>query len=200
MGGMITPISETLDPREFDRVLHTAGDRPNTDTLPPLIDPTADHADSKLSRRREDIEEKHKRVCAFLDATGHDAMVLGRGDSVAWFTSGGDLSQNLGSEVGTVLLYLNRGSRAVITDNVQSARVFEEELAGLGFQLKERPWFEDPSRVIDELGHNKRIACDLGQPGSPWPRDNNPFHALRRPLTILERQRIRELGRRKGNK
>jgi len=195
MGGMITPISETLDLREFDRVLHTAGDRPNTDTLPPLIDPTADHADSNLSRRREDIEEKHKRVCAFLDATGHDAMVLGRGDSVAWFTSGGDLSQNLGSEVSTVLLYLNRGSRAVITDNVQSARVFEEELAGLGFQLKERPWFEDPSRVIDELGHNKRIACDLGQPGSPWPRDSNPFHALRRPLTTLERQRIRELGR-----
>src|SRR5215208_8448460 len=175
MGGMITPISETLDLTEgFDRVLQTASDRPNTDTLPALIDPAADHADGKLARRRIDIEEKHRRVCSFLDATGHDALVLGRGDSVAWFTSGGDLGQDLGSEVSTVLLYINRGSRAVITDNVQSARVFEEELAGLGFQLKERPWFEEPSRVIDELGHNKRIVCDLGQPACPWPRDGDP--------------------------
>ena len=72
-------------------------------------------------------------------------------DSVAWFTAGGDLGQSLGSEASTVLLFVNRTNRAVITDNVQSARVFEEELAGLGFQLKERPWYGDPSRVIAEL-------------------------------------------------
>lgn len=196
LGGMNAPISESLDLNDnFDRVLHTAGDRPSTDTLPALIDPALDFADRNLKRRREDIEEKHRRIAAFLDATEQDAVVLGRGDSVAWFTSGGDLGHDLSSEASTVLLYINRGSRAVVTDNVQSARVFEEELAGLGFQLKERPWFEDPSRVIDELGHNKRLACDLAHPLRPWPREGDPFRALRRPLTSLERQRLRELGR-----
>lgn len=196
MGGMVTPISDPSEMAEgFDRVLHTAGDRPNTDTLPALLDPAADHGDTKRTRQREDIDEKHKRVCDYLEASGHDALVLGRGDSVTWFTSGGDLSQDLGAETSSVLLYINRGSRAVITDNVQSARVFEEELAGLGFQLKERPWFEDPGRVIAELGHNKRIATDMGQSACLWPRTQDPIRALRTPLTILERQRLRELGR-----
>ncbi|MHC5544655.1 M24 family metallopeptidase, partial [Singulisphaera rosea] len=161
--GMSPPLSGAPDLSDgFDRVLHTAGDRPNTDTLPALSDPTVDHADDDLAERREDIDEKHRRIAAYLDATGQDAVVLGRADSIAWFTSGGDLGQDLGSEVSTALLYVNRGSRAVVTDNVQSARIFEEELAGLGFQLKERPWYEEPERVISELGHNKRLACDLG--------------------------------------
>ena len=50
----------------------------------------------------------------------------------------------------------------MIADNVQSSRVFEEELAGLGFQLKERPWYDDPFQVVAELCHNKRVATDLG--------------------------------------
>ncbi len=195
-GGMASLYDEAFNASQtFDRVIHTAGDRPNTDTLPILADPTADHAEGELSRRREDIEEKHRRICRFLDTTGHDAVVLGRADSIAWFTSGGDLGQDLGSEVGSVLLYVNRGSRAVITDNVQSARVFEEELAGLGFQLKERCWFDEPERIIQELGHNKRIATDMGGSNFPWTRPGDMLRALRIPLTPLERQRYRELGR-----
>jgi Xaa-Pro dipeptidase len=180
---------------DFDRVLHTAGDRPVEDSLPTPADPTADHRDQAVTRRREDVEEKHRRAIAFLDATGHDALVLGRADSVSWFTSGGDLGIDLASELSSVLLYINRTSRAVITDNVQSARVFEEELAGLGFALKERPWFEEPSRVVAELGHNRRVACDLGPPCSPWAGEADAIRALRRRLTPLERQRLRELGR-----
>jgi Xaa-Pro aminopeptidase len=179
----------------FDRILHTAGDRPSTDTLPPLVDPTADHTDSALSERRQDVEEKHRRIAALLDLTDHDAVVLGRADSIAWFTSGGDLGSDLGGEMSPVLLYVNRGCRCVVTDNVQSARVFEEELAGLGFQLKERSWYDDPARVVDELGHNRRLLSDLGPRPSPWARDTDPLRFLRRTLTPLERQRLRELGR-----
>src|SRR5437667_1699811 len=82
---------------EFDRVLHTAADRPHTDTLPALADPAADHGDADLIRRRDDVEEKHQRIRGFLDASGHDAVVLGMADSVSWFTSGGDLGQDLTS-------------------------------------------------------------------------------------------------------
>lgn len=193
---LIVPFDEAADLSDgFDRVLHTASDRPNTDSLPPLPDPTADFQDRALSRRRDDVEEKHRRVCDFLDATGHDAVVLGRADSIAWFTSGGDLGQDLGSELGCVLLYINRSCRAVVTDNVQSARVFEEELAGLGFQLKERAWFDDPRRMIAELGHNKRVATDMCLESSPWTRRLDCLRGIRQPLTTLERQRLRELGR-----
>lgn len=179
----------------FDRILHTAGDRPNTDTLPALADPTVDHDDEPLAQRRADVEEKHRRIAALLESTGHDAVVLGRADSIAWFTSGGDLGLDLGSEMSPVVLYVNRGCRCVVTDNVQSARAFEEELAGLGFQLKERAWYDDPARVIDELGHNKRVLTDTGPRVSPWAREADPIRALRLSLTTLERQRLRELGR-----
>ncbi len=181
---------------EWDRVLVTAADRPDTDTLPPLLDPTADHGDEDLVRRRADVEEKHQRIREFLDATGHDAVVLGLADSVAWFTSGGDLSQMLGSDQSAILLYINRTARAVVTDNVQSSRVFEEELPGLGFQLKERPWHDDAHQVIAELCHNKRVATDLGQTGySHSRREGDALFNLRRRLTQLERQRLRQLGR-----
>jgi Xaa-Pro aminopeptidase len=195
LGEMVSPYSETLDSVEFDRVLHTASDRPNTDTLPVLADPAADHEDVELTRRRTDVEEKHNRIRAYLDATGYDAVVLSRADSIAWFTSGGDLGQDLGSTASAVLIYVNRCSRAVIADNVHSARVFEEELAGLGFQLKERPWFEEPERVIAELGHNKRVISDAGTAANPWPREVDSLRALRQTLSELERQRLRELGR-----
>jgi Xaa-Pro aminopeptidase len=176
-----------------DPVLETAGDRPNTATLPALADPVVDQTDRELAARRDDVEEKHQRIVRFLYERGHDAVVLGRADSVAWFTSGGELGQGMVSEPSSVLLYVNRGSRAIITDNVQSARVFEEEVAGLGFQLKERPWYDDPGRTIAELGHNKRIACDGRFPA--WPDERESLQALRWPLSKIERQRLRLLGR-----
>jgi Xaa-Pro aminopeptidase len=181
---------------DFDPVKVTAADRPHTDTLPVLGDPAADHECEEIRQRREDIELKHGRIRAYLDATEQDAVVLGRADSVAWFTSGGDLGEDLTSKYSSVLLFVNRTSRAVISDNVQSSRVFEEELAGLGFLLKERPWFNDPYRTIAEICHNKKVASDLSLTGSMnWKRDADALRCLRQPLTVLERQRLRELGR-----
>ena len=179
VGGLSSSIPGAIElTGEFDRVLHTAADRPHTDTLPALRDPAADHGDEDLKRRRDDVEEKHERIRQFLDASGHDAVVLGLADSVAWFTSGGDLGQCLGSEQSSILLFINRTSRAVIADNVQSCRVFEEELAGLGFQLKERPWYDDPYQVVAELCHNKRVATDLGGNGcSPVRRESDALCA-----------------------
>ncbi|MFO0888976.1 MAG: M24 family metallopeptidase [Isosphaeraceae bacterium] len=194
---VITVIPGDVDlPGDFDRVLATAADRPEVDTLPVTADPAADHGDSTVTRRREDIELKHERIREYLARSGQDAVVLGRADSVAWFTSGGDLAHGLMSEESSVLLFINGTSRAVVSDNVHSSRVFEEELAGLGFQLKERPWFDDPFRTVAELCHNRRVATDMGTTcGSPWRREVDPLRRLRQRLTGLERQRLRELGR-----
>lgn len=195
--GVSASVPGALDlTMEFDRVLHTAADRPDNDTLPAPADPAADHGEAEVKARRDDVEVKHQRIRDFLDATGHDAVVLGMADSVSWFTSGGDLGQDLGCGPASIILYINRTSRAVITDNVQSVRAFEEELAGLGFQLKERPWFDEPFQVVAELCHNKRVATDMGGHGcSQLRRDADALRALRRRLTPLERQRLRELGR-----
>jgi len=90
----------------FDRVLHTAGDRPNTDKPPALslldVRPIMGR---QLREVREDIEEKHKRV----------GLTSTRRLTYAWSwveatrspgspTSGGDLGHDLGSESSLGLL------------------------------------------------------------------------------------------------
>lgn len=180
-------MDEDSTPSRRDSARATTGARPSA---------SRDEVDDVEDLRRADVEIKHQRIREFLDRTGQDAVVLGRAESIAWFTSGGDLRLDLGSEAGSILLYINRKCRAVIADNVQAPRVFDEELAGLGFQLKERSWFDDPGRLVAELGHNKRVATDLTSNGCPqWRRDLDPLRELRRRLTTLERQRLRELGR-----
>lgn len=178
---------------QLDRVILTAQDRPPDPSLPPLADPIADHVDPALAERRADVDEKHRRIIAFLDQADLDAVVLTRADSVAWFTGGGDLALGLGDEHATVMLYINRRTRAVLADNVQSARVFEEEVAGLGFQLKERPWYVDPHLVVAELAHHKKAVSDNGVRGLP--NEAAALQKLRWTLTPRERQLLRELGR-----
>lgn len=177
----------------FDRVMFTAGDPPEEPSLPALVDPAADHLDPEIARRRADVDQKHRRVVDFLQGHHFDGVLLTRADSIAWFTAGGDVSLDLASEGASVALFINGSTRAILADNVQSARVFEEELAGLGFQLKERPWHQEPARLVAELTHNKRVASDAHVPGLDF--ELPKLKALRTPLTSLERANLRTLGR-----
>ena len=176
-----------------DPVLLTASDRPDTPSIPLMVDPAADHLDPGLAARRAQVDENHRRIVAWLDGNDYHGLVLARADSIAWYTAGGDLGQNLGGDSSSVAIFINRGTRAVLADNVQSPRVFEEELAGLGFQLKERPWHVDDTRIIAELSHNRRVATDSHHPGLA--HEHVALRALRTPLTSFERDRLRALGR-----
>lgn len=189
----LTDLELSVEP--FDNVLRTAEDRPPEDRLPALVDPAADHSPpgTEGDARRAEVEAKHEAIRRFLSEAGYDAVILGRADSIAWFTAGGDLTRDLCSERAAALLYINRNNRAVLTDNVHSARIFEEEVAGLGFQLKERAWYDEPERMAAELGHNKRVATDVCLP--PFTEEGAALAALRRRLSERERQLLRELGR-----
>jgi Xaa-Pro dipeptidase len=199
INGLLSELSHALsmpsrdDLPTFDPVIRTAEDRSQEFSLPVLVDPASDHVDPEVAARRADVDEKHRRMIAFLQAMGHDSVILTRADSIAWFTSGGDLGMDLGSEQGAVALFINPTIRAVLTDNIQSARVFEEELAGLGFQLKERPWHQDASRLISDLAQNKKIATDGHFPGLI--PENERLNSLRRPMTERERKALRSVGR-----
>lgn len=176
-----------------DRVAETAEDLPSTDTLPALADPAADHEDAALVARRLDVQAKHERLIAWLDRTGHDAVLFRRADSLAWLSSGGDFTVDLATEGGSAWAFVNRRCRSLFTDNVHSARLFEEEVAGLGFQLKERAWTDDPDAILADLCRSKSIATDCPHPG--FVDASADLRALRYPLSAVERQRLRELGR-----
>lgn len=142
--------------------------------------------------RTADIEHKHRLVADFLELHRYDALLLEKPANFAWFTSGGDCAR-AGSSETTAALFITREARVVITSNVDSAQLFERELPGLGFQLKERPWHEPRHALIDDLCRGRTVAGDVGNGRA---RDVSVHLAgMRIPLTVLECERVRELGR-----
>ncbi len=61
--------------------------------------------------------------------------------------------------------YCNGDARWLFTSNVDSQRQFDEELDGLGFQLKEWPWHLGREQLIADLCQNRRVACDRALEG-----------------------------------
>lgn len=91
--------------------------------------------------RLADIQHKHAAVKQLLTVRQLDAILLQRPLNFAWFTSGGDCSRG-GSSDASAALFITPEARVVVTSNAESAQLFDRELQGLGFQLKERPWHE----------------------------------------------------------
>ena len=128
-----------------------------------MPDPAADHECSELKRRLEDIELKHQRIREFLDANEQDGVVLGRADSVAWFTSGGDLGKDLTAEYSSVLLFINRTSRAASPTTSRAA----------GFSRKSWPgWVFSSRSVPGSTNHSGRSPSSATTSGSrlTWDR------------------------------
>jgi Xaa-Pro aminopeptidase len=145
------------------------------------------------SPRSQDVAIKQQRVAEFLEDERYDAVLLSRQDSFAWFTSGGDNGAGAGGDTGNTSLFVTRDQRCVLATNVESARAFEEEVAGLGFQLKECRWDEPPSRLVADICRGRKVASDTGVCGTP--SELEKLRRLRINLTDLEQQRFRELGR-----
>ncbi len=90
------------------------------------------------------------------------------------------------------VLYCNGEHRWLLASNVDSQRIFDEEIDGLGFQLKEWPWHWGREQLLASLSENRRIACDRPRPGATHVAE--AIQKLRRSLTIYEQACHRALG------
>lgn len=143
-------------------------------------------------RRADDVAEKQKRVAEFLTTHNFDALLLQRPENIAWMTAGADVTR-AGSSETTASVFMTPDARLVIANNVDSPQLFERELYGLGFQLKERPWQRPRGELVEDLCRGRRVASDCGFPSTIQVDDK--LSALRLPLTSLECERMRQLGR-----
>ena len=80
----------------------------------------------------------------------------------------------------------------MVSSNVDSQRLFDEELDGLGFQLKEWPWHLGRAQLLDELRRVRTVACD--QPQADCKMVGNQLRHLRRTLTAYEQACLKALG------
>ena len=141
--------------------------------------------------RATDIDQKHEKVAKFLKTNRYSALLLQRPSNLAWFTSGADFTR-CGSSETVASLFLMPDARVLLTNNSDSAQFFEGTLSGLGFQLKERPWHESPSVLVEDLCRGRNVASDSG-----FGRTSNvsaELSRLRQPLNAIECERLRDLG------
>src|SRR5207249_2599999 len=57
-------------------------------------------------------------------------------------------------------VYCTAEGRWLIASNIDSQRIFDEDIDGLGFQLKEWPWHWGREQFLADLCFNRKIACD----------------------------------------
>jgi len=139
-----------------------------------------------------DVEQKHRLVTEFLASGQLDALLIQEPGNFAWFTTGGNCA-HAGSSEPAAALFLTPQARVVVCGNADSGQLFDRELPGLGFQLKERPWYEDRHVLIADLVRGRRTGSDM-----PFEQAEDraaQIAAMRLPLSEHECGRLRQLGR-----
>ncbi len=152
-----------------------------------------------LAERKAEVEEKVHRIRNFLQREKLGGLLLGHVRNFAWLTAGGDSHIVLGSPAGAAsLLVLADGRRFLVSPNNESQRLLREELAGLGFELRDYKWFEDkiaPDRklaLVRELAGSAPVATDMPYAGLRVAEQE--AIDLRTPLLTGEVRRLRWLG------
>lgn len=138
------------------------------------------------------VDLKQQQVAELLKRENYDGLLLRQPSNFAWFTGGGICRQSAWSESATALL-VTPDARVVIANNVDSAELFDKELSGLGFQLKERPWHERREVLLDDVCRGRKLLSDTGYGGT---RDvSAELLALRATLAAFEADRMQQLAR-----
>src|SRR5215475_13668411 len=86
--------------------------------------------------RRTDVEIKQARVATMLQEAGCDGLLVQHPDNFAWLTGGGTPRGILDPDAFPGLFY-TADARWLLSSNADSQRTFDEEIDGMGFQLKE---------------------------------------------------------------
>lgn len=143
-------------------------------------------------QRLADVDEKHARVRTLLAATGADALLLQDHANIAWFTAGADPARCT-MEGCQTSLFVTDDARLFATNAVDSAQLFEREAFGLGFQLKQREWFQPHAALVEDLCQGRKVVSDSGIEGTR--NVAKDIVRLRQPLTDLEVDRVRRLSK-----
>lgn len=142
--------------------------------------------------RLDDVEVKHDRVRELLIASGADALLLQDPVNIAWFTAGTDIQRH-GSESCHTSVFVTDEARLFATNAVDSIQIFEREAFGLGFQLKQREWFQPHDALVEDLSRGRKVVSDSGVGSTSGMALQ--IASLRLPMTPLETGRMRKLSR-----
>jgi hypothetical protein len=114
-----------------------------------------------FSARRVDLDLKHQRIAQFLQDAGCEGLLILKRGNLRWLTSGAQFVGLIGYDEMPAL-YFSNNQRWIFASNVDSQRLFDQELDQLGFQLKEWQWYMNREQYLADLCMGRRVACDTG--------------------------------------
>jgi Xaa-Pro dipeptidase len=145
-----------------------------------------------IAARRADIEAKQAALLPILEALGCEALLLLMPAHVAWFTAGLNV-RGLIADSERPAVYTNGRQRWLICSNVDTQRLFDEELDRLGFQLKEWAWEGGRADLLVSVAGGRRVAADRPFPNTPVANDR--LRPLLRELSWFEQAAYHDLGK-----
>jgi len=135
------------------------------------------------------IDRKHRLLAEYLGLKGGDGLLLQNPANFAWFTAGGENTRG-GTLDPIASLFITKDARVVLTNNVDSGQLFDRDLNGFGFQLKERPWQETNNVLCQDMCRGRNALADQGPGGI-----DRELADFRRVLDETESTTLRELAR-----
>ena len=99
--------------------------------------------------RVSEIATRHQRVADFLRQEKYAALLIQEPSNFAWLTAGA-CNERGGSTGRTGSIFVTPDARVLVCSNADTAQFFETEVSNMGFQLKERPWFEPRNVMVAE--------------------------------------------------
>ena len=147
--------------------------------------------------RKEELALKHRRVAAYMEAAGLDAVLLARRCNFSWYTCGAHNYVSNACEVGNSRLLVDGDGARVITNNIEAPRLRDEELADLPIEVSEFDYTSpaDQTQLLDKLIASRHVATDSPAGGLKLPLLDGAFDRLRLQLLDVEIDRLRALSR-----
>ena len=149
------------------------------------LEPTADERVRTALQRVQQVRE-------LLRAQGSGGVLLGTRHNIAWLTLGAQLHILLATEASVSGVLITPSEVVVLAPNNEAARVADEELGGLPFEIVRLPW-EDPAAMDREA----RRRCPGTLVGDA--HLETALLPIRSVLGSLEHARLAWLGERAGH-
>ena len=147
---------------------------------------------SAAPSRRDDIERKQEKVAKLLADAGCEGLLLLDPANFRWMTSGAAIG-GLQFISDSPALYVNANQRWLLCSSVDTQRYFDEELDGLGFQVKEWNWQANREQFLTELVFARKVVCDQAFKDCKFA--GAFLEQERRRLSAFEQEQALELGR-----
>jgi antitoxin VapB len=152
---------------------------------------------------RSEVDRKVDRVAALARNGGFSGVVLAAQHNFGWLTAGRTNRVDATRETGSgSLLVTADGRRFALASTIETPRMRDEAVSGLGFEVIEFPWTDEradatlPFRVAARLAGGDRLATDIVTPAAQ--NVEARMSRLRSRLVPEEIPRYRTLGENVG--